>query len=47
MPDGKSFLRIDNAPVEAGQEDTVDDKAVIHVWRNFFAELERLAPTKK
>ena len=50
MPDGKSFLVIANAQkegVEEGVEEVVDDLAVIHVVRNFFTELERLAPAKK
>ena len=46
MPDGKSLLVIALAQKE-GVEEVVDDLAVIHVVRNFFTELERLAPAKK
>ncbi len=47
-PDGKSLLVIAPAASADGEKiKTTDDPAVIHIVRNFFTELERLAPTKK
>ncbi|MCH7601119.1 MAG: hypothetical protein IH973_15320 [Myxococcales bacterium] len=48
MPDGKSFLVIGRAaPADGEIVESADDPAVIHVVRNFFTLLERVAPTKK
>ncbi len=48
MPDGKSFLVIGRAaPADGEIVESTDDLAVIHVVRNFFTKLERVAPTKK
>jgi serine/threonine-protein kinase len=46
MPDGSGFLRTDIVQHE-GAEKTSDDLTLIHVVRNFFTELERVAPTEK
>ena len=44
-PDGKSLLVIAPAASADGEKiKTTDDPAVIHIVRNFFTELERLAP---
>ena len=45
MPDGTGFLRNEIVSQE-GDEEVYDDPTVIHVVRNFFTELERVAPTK-
>jgi serine/threonine-protein kinase len=47
MPDGKSILEIADEPNEEEEKDATDDPGVFHVTRNFFNELNRLAPTKK
>ena len=44
MPDGSGFLRTQIVPQD-GAEQTSDDPTVIHVVRNFFTQLERVAPT--
>jgi Tol biopolymer transport system component len=46
MPDGSGFLRSDVVRQE-GDKKISDDLAVIHVVRNFFTELKRVAPTEK
>ena len=47
--DSTTFLGLAAAPqrdASGEPEENVDDLAVIHVVRNFFTELERLAPTR-
>jgi Tol biopolymer transport system component len=46
MPDGSGFLRTDIV-LQEGAEKISDDPTVIHVVRNFFTELNRVAPTEK
>ena len=46
MPDGSGILRNDAVPQE-GNEKAHDDPTVIHVVRNFFTELDRVAPTEE